>query len=149
MNYRPGIGAMILNNQNQVFVAKRMDITSGLQMPQGGINLGEDLEVSLYRELEEEIGTSSFLIISKLDFPLYYDFPYKLGLQIYKGEYIGQKIHWFLLKFNGDDSDIDLQKHYQEFSAWQWSNIESLVDNVVDFKKIMYQTVVNQFKKFI
>lgn len=149
MKYRPGIGAMILNGENKVFVARRMDIASGLQMPQGGIDIGEDLEVSLYRELEEEIGTANFSILNVLNFPLYYDFPYSLGLKIYKGEYIGQKIYWFLLKFNGVDSEIDLQKHYQEFSDWQWADIQSLVDNVVDFKKTMYQTVVDQFKKLI
>ena len=88
MKYRPGIGAMILNGENKVFVARRMDIASGLQMPQGGIDIGEDLEVSLYRELEEEIGTANFSILNVLNFPLYYDFPYSLGLKIYKGEYI-------------------------------------------------------------
>ena len=149
MKYRPGIGAMILNSENKVFVARRMDIESGLQMPQGGIDFGENLEMSLYRELEEEIGTGNFSILSRLNFPLYYDFPYYLGLKIYKGEYIGQKIYWFLLRFNGLDSDIDLQKHHQEFSEWEWVNIQSLVDNVVDFKKTMYQTVSQEFLKLI
>jgi putative (di)nucleoside polyphosphate hydrolase len=145
MRYRPGIGAMILNNENKVFVARRMDIASGLQMPQGGIDIGEKFETSLYRELDEEIGTANFSVISKLSFPLYYDFPYNLGLKIYKGAYIGQKIYWFLLRFHGIDSDINLEKHYQEFSEWQWTNVKSLVDNVVDFKKAMYQTVSEQF----
>lgn len=149
MNYRPGIGAMILNSENKVFVARRMDISSGLQMPQGGIDLGEKLEVSLYRELEEEIGTDKFSIISSLKFPLYYDFPHHLGLKIYRGGYLGQKINWFLLRFNGVDSDIDLQKHHQEFSEWQWAEIQSLVDNVVDFKKTMYQIVSQEFSKLI
>jgi len=149
MNYRPGVGAMILNNENKVFVARRMDISSGLQMPQGGTDSHERLETSLYRELYEEIGVANFSIINKLAFPLYYDFPYTLGLKIHKGAYVGQKIHWFLLRFDGVDSDINLEMHYQEFSEWQWTDIDSLVDNVVDFKKTMYQTVSEQFMRFI
>ncbi len=149
MSYRPGIGAMILNSDNKVFVARRMDIGSGLQMPQGGIDVGEALESSLYRELEEEIGTRKFSIIAKLAYPLYYDFPHDLGLKIYKGEYVGQEIYWFLLRFEGLDSDIDLQSHHQEFSQWSWAEINSIVDNVVAFKKGMYQTVVGSFIPYI
>ena len=145
--YRYGVGAMILNNDKKVFVARRIDYSSGLQMPQGGTEKDEDLEASLYRELQEEIGTTQVNIIQKISHPLYYNFPYYLSEKIYKGHYIGQGIHWFLVHFKGDDKDINLYTtEEQELSDWQWSHHSKLVDNVVGFKKTMYHTVVEIFK---
>lgn len=147
--YRQGVGAMILNPQNQIFVARRMDKASGLQMPQGGTEVNEKLETTLYRELKEEIGTDTFKIVRKLDFPLYYDFPLTLANKLYNGEYLGQSIHWFVVKFEGDDKDIDLETAHREFSDWEWSDHTKLVDNVVAFKKTMYQTLVEAFKPLL
>jgi putative (di)nucleoside polyphosphate hydrolase len=144
--YRYGVGAMILNNDKKIFVARRADYSSGLQMPQGGIEQGEDLETSLYRELKEEIGTNQVNIIQKIRHPLYYNFPYYLSERIYKGQYIGQGIHWFLVHFTGDDKDINLCTEDQELSDWEWLHHSKLVDNVVGFKKTMYYTVLESFK---
>ncbi len=144
--YRRGVGAMILNNDKKIFVARRMDFSSGLQMPQGGIEKDEDFETSLYRELKEEIGTDKVNIICRNSYPLYYDFPHYLSEKIYKGEYVGQGIHWFLVKFSGDDDEINIQTEDQEFSEWEWSHHSKLVDNVVGFKKTMYHTLIDIFK---
>ena len=137
---------MILNKDKKVFVARRMDFSSGLQMPQGGIDNGETLEKTLYREMKEEIGTDAFKIIRHLDYPLLYDFPRDLAPKIHNGEYLGQSIHWFLVKFEGNDDDINIETEHKEFNNWQWSDQKDLVDNVVSFKKTMYQTVVDSFK---
>jgi putative (di)nucleoside polyphosphate hydrolase len=146
--YRDGVGAMIVNKHNQVFVAKRVTIASGFQMPQGGLESNEDPEVCLYRELNEEIGTTKFSIIHHLPYFLHYNFPYELHLQIYNGEYIGQRIQWFLLRFEGEDTDINLDNPNQEFSEWFWTDYKVLVENVVGFKKTMYQTVVSEFSNY-
>lgn len=146
--YRHGVGAMILNHDNQVFVAKRMDMASGLQMPQGGLEKNENLSTALYRELEEEIGTKKFKILQQLPFSLYYDFPSYLAHEIYRGEYIGQKIDWFLMKFEGTDADINLNTKHREFAEWRWSDHTNLVNDVVYFKKTMYQIVKASFKSF-
>jgi putative (di)nucleoside polyphosphate hydrolase len=146
--YRKGIGAMILNQDKKVFVAKRMDFSSGLQMPQGGIDDGETFEKTLYREMKEEIGTDALQIIRGLNYPLFYDFPKELAPKIHKGEYLGQEIYWFLVKFEGHDNDINLETEHKEFNNWQWSDHSDLVCNVVSFKKTMYQTVVDSFRAF-
>ncbi len=143
--HRNGIGAMIFNSDKKIFVAKRVNLLSGLQMPQGGIDSGESLEEALYRELEEEIGTTKFVISHVLPFTVSYDFPYDLGMKIYKGEYVGQKLKWFLLRFDGQDSDIVIQTTHPEFAEWQWINIDEIVDNTVFFKKTMYKIVIDYF----
>lgn len=147
--YRRGIGAMILNRDKKVFVARRMDFSAGLQMPQGGIDSGETLQNTLYREMKEEIGTDAFQIIRYLDYPLYYDFPSELAPKIHNGQYLGQEINWFLVKFDGSDRDINIETEHKEFADWKWSNYNELVNNVVSFKKTMYQTVVDAFRHVI
>ena len=144
--YRRGIGAMILNRDKKVFVARRMDFSAGLQMPQGGIDDGETLERTLYREMQEEIGTNAFKIIRDLNYPLFYDFPRDLAPKIHNGEYLGQAIHWFLVEFEGNDDDINIETEHKEFNNWEWSEQKDLVENVVSFKKTMYQTVVDAFR---
>jgi putative (di)nucleoside polyphosphate hydrolase len=142
--YRPGVGAMIRKN-NQILVAKRLDGSSGMQMPQGGIESDESLEEVLFRELEEEIGTKNCTILGKIKMPLYYDFPQPLVNKIYNGKYQGQGIFWFLLDFVGHDSEINLNTSHREFLSWDWTRQEHLVDGVVAFKKTMYATVLNCF----
>lgn len=147
--YRHGIGAMIINSEQKVFVARRLDMSSGLQMPQGGIEKNEPLESALFRELKEEISTNNFQIIHKLNYELYYDFPLELQKKIYNNEFIGQKINWFLLKFNGNDNEINLQTKHPEFSEWQWLHHIQVVNNVIGFKKTMYHTVINSLQCFL
>lgn len=147
--YRRGVGAMIVNKNNQVFVARRIDTLSGFQMPQGGFETEEDAEVCLYRELKEEVGTTKFSILYRLPYFLYYDFPHALQVKIYRGDYLGQSIQWFLLRFEGEDTDIDLQGPQPEFCDWLWTDYKTLVDNVVAFKKTMYQIVTSEFAKHL
>lgn len=144
--YRYGVGAMIINSNNQVFVAQRLDVTSGFQMPQGGLDPNESLETCLFRELREEIGTDNCIIMQRIKQPLYYDFPKKINGSLYNGRYVGQAIYWFLVRFQGEDSEINIHTAHPEFSNWRWSNINTVVDNVIDFKKTIYQIVINQFK---
>jgi putative (di)nucleoside polyphosphate hydrolase len=142
--YRLGVGAMIRKN-NKILVARRLDGSSGMQMPQGGIESNESLEEVLFRELQEEIGTQNFVILEKIKLPLYYDFPAHLVNRIYNGKYKGQGIYWFLLDFLGEDSDINLNTSHREFSNWAWCEQDQLVDGVVAFKKTMYKTVLDFF----
>jgi len=142
--YRPGVGAMIRKN-NKILVAKRLDGSSGMQMPQGGIESDESLQEVLFRELQEEIGTQNCQILSRIRVPLYYDFPSSLVHKIYNGKYQGQGIYWFLLDFLGDDSEINLNTCHREFSSWAWCDKEELVNGVVAFKKTMYKTVLDFF----
>lgn len=144
--YRPCVGVMLLNRQGKVFVAKRIDtMVEAWQMPQGGIDSGEEPENAVYREMMEEIGTRNAEIIHEMDPWLTYDLPEHLIGKVWKGKYRGQKMKWYLMRYLGQDSDIDLNTHHPEFSEWQWIDMDNLVHSIVDFKRPLYAQLVDHF----
>lgn len=142
--YRLGVGLMLLNRQGLVFVGRRIGMRDGWQMPQGGIDEGEDPRTAALRELKEEVGSDAAKIIAESDTWLTYDLPPKLrGKKLWGGRYRGQKQKWFALRFLGKDSDIDLAAHgHPEFSAWKWVPVSALLDLIVPFKRELYRQVV-------
>ncbi len=148
--YRPCVGMMILNKNHQVFVAQRTDSkTQAWQMPQGGINIGETPSKAVYREMLEEIGTNNAKIILESKAWYSYDIPDFLISKLWQGSYRGQKQKWFLIQFLGEDKEININTLSPEFSAWQWVEIDELVNIIVPFKKKLYATIVAEFKPFI
>ncbi len=145
--YRRGAGAMLFNGDGKVFVGHRSD-TDGeaWQMPQGGIEKGEKPRRAALRELAEEIGTDKFVIIAKSSCWLTYDFPKELAVRIWNAKYRGQKQRWFALGFTGVDGDIDLDTRHPEFDDWKWADIETLPDQVVPFKRRVYEQLVAEFR---
>jgi len=148
--YRLGVGAMMFNAQDQVFVAKRIDTPGDAwQMPQGGIDEGEDPRATVFRELKEEIGTDNAEIIGETSDWLTYDLPKEIRKSIWKGRYRGQKQKWFALRYLGTDADIDLTAHkHPEFSEWRWTELDTIVDLIVPFKQDLYRDIVAGFQHF-
>lgn len=145
--YRPCVGIMLVNSDNQVFVAQRLDHPSNAwQMPQGGIEPGEDPKAAALRELNEEIGTNKASIIAIASKQYKYDIPAPLNKNIWQGRYRGQSQLWFLMKYEGTDEDINLDTDHPEFSAWRWVPINELLDIVVHFKREVYVSVIEEFK---
>ena len=133
---RIGVGAVLLNRNNQVFVGKRKDNPiNKWQMPQGGVDNKEKLVDALKRELYEETSVKSYKIIHELDRWLTYELPENLLGKIWRGKYRGQKQKWFILRFSGEESEINVNTKKPEFLEWKWVDIESLPDIIVDFKK--------------
>ncbi len=148
--YRMGVGMMLLNARGEVFVAKRIDMTSeAWQMPQGGIDEGEDPRTACLRELEEEIGTRDATIIAESAGWYDYDLPDHLVPIIWKGQYRGQRQKWFVLRLNGADSLIDITRgEHPEFSEWKWIPIAQLPDVIVPFKRDLYAALVAEFQSY-
>lgn len=152
--YRPCAGFMLVNHAGEVLVGERIEKrTHGTwQMPQGGIDPGEDPQTAALRELEEETGIAAGLveIIAPASQPLRYDLPPDLLGKVWKGRYRGQIQHWFLGRFLGEDSDIALDKHNPpEFRAYRWVAPERLPDLIVPFKRDVYATLVKEFLPMI
>lgn len=148
--YRPCAGIMLVNPQGRVFVAKRIDMPSDhWQMPQGGIDEGEDPRTAALRELHEEIGTDRAEILAETADWLLYDLPDDLVGKIWKGRYRGQKQKWFLMRFTGTDSDIDIATHNPEFSDWKWIPVDQVPEVIVPFKRDVYDQVVAEFAPVI
>ena len=147
---RLGVGIIVLNNENQVFVGKRKDNpTDRWQMPQGGVDQGENLEEAMKRELKEETSIQNIKIIKELDEWTEYELPdYLLG-KIWKGKYKGQRQKWFIVRFLGDDTEINLNTKHPEFIEWQWIKIENLPEVIVPFKKKVYEDLLPRIKSFI
>jgi putative (di)nucleoside polyphosphate hydrolase len=144
--YRPGVGLMLLNRTNQVFVAQRIDTrVPAWQMPQGGIDEGEPPREAVLRELEEEVGTSKAEIIAESHGWFRYDLPPDLVPRVWGGRYRGQTQKWFALRFLGEDSDIDIETEEPEFSAWKWAAHEDLPRLIVPFKLQLYRAVLAEF----
>ena len=144
--YRPGVGLMLLNRENKVFVAQRIDTAiAAWQMPQGGIDEGEDPRDAALRELEEEIGTDKAEIIAESRRWFDYDLPRDLVPKVWHGRYRGQTQKWFALRFLGEDSDIDIETEDPEFSAWKWAAHEELPGFIVPFKLQLYRAVLKEF----
>lgn len=146
--YRPAAGIMLLNGEGKVFVAKRIDTTAeAWQMPQGGLDPGEDAQTGALRELEEETGipAGKVAVIAEAAEPLLYDLPADLQKKVWGGKYRGQKQHWFLLRFLGRDDEIDLDTKHPEFNAWKWVEPEQLPVLIVPFKQQLYRDVLAAF----
>ena len=145
---RIGVGAVLLNRNNQVFVGKRKDNPiNKWQMPQGGVDNKEKLVDALKRELYEETSVKSYKIIHELDRWLTYELPENLLGKIWRGKYRGQKQKWFILRFSGEESEINVNTKKPEFSEWKWVDIESLPDIIVDFKKKVHEELLMEIKK--
>jgi len=147
---RNGVGIVVLNKKNQIFVAKRIDNPKNFwQMPQGGVDNGEDFYQAALRELEEETSIKTVKLINEIDkFTTYYLPDHLIGI-IWKGRYKGQKQKWFIVKFNGDEKEININTKKPEFLNWKWVNIENLTDEVVDFKINVYNEIKKEIKKII
>ena len=147
--YRKGVGMMVFNDKKKIFVGKRIDNQTAWQMPQGGVDNNEEYETAARRELFEETGIQSIRIIKKSKEMYTYDLPENLLGKIWKGKYMGQKQNWFLIKFLGPDSEINLNQKCPEFNQWKWVNIDELPRLIVPFKKKLYLSVIQEFSNFI
>ena len=148
---RIGVGAVVLNKDNKIFVGKRRDNPKNdkWQMPQGGVNEGEDFLSAMKRELQEETSIKSFIILKELKNWTEYELPSYLLGKIWKGKFRGQKQKWFIVRFLGDDNEINLNTSHPEFIEWKWLNIEKLPDVIVHFKKSVYKKLVPEIKSSI
>ena len=147
---RNGVGIVVLNRSNKIFVAKRIDNPKNFwQMPQGGVDEGEDFLTAAYRELEEETSIKNVELIKELEGMMTYELPkYLLGV-IWKGKYRGQKQKWFIMRFLGNDDDIDLNTPKPEFLEWKWIDLGMITEVVVDFKLHVYKELKEKIKKVI
>ncbi len=146
--YRPAAGIMLLNAHGKVWVGKRLDSRyDAWQMPQGGVDEGEDVAAAALRELQEETGIAAHLvrIEARTQHELYYDLPPELQGKLWKGKFRGQRQIWFLMRFLGRDADVNLHTHHPEFSAWQWVEPTQLPDLIVPFKRTLYEEVIAAF----
>ena len=147
---RNGVGIVVLNKDNKVFVAKRIDNPKDFwQMPQGGVDKGEDFLSAAYREREEETSIKDVELIKEIDGILSYELPDHLLGIIWKGKYKGQRQKWFLMRFLGNDNDINIKTNKPEFLEWKWIDLELLTDVVVDFKMHVYKELKEKIEKII
>ena len=147
---RHGVGIVVLNKFNKVFVAKRIDNPKNFwQMPQGGIDEGEDFFNAALRELEEQTSIKKVTLIKEVHGFLTYYLPNHLLGIIWKGKYKGQKQKWFITKFNGEETEINIKTKKPEFLEWKWINIENLSDKVVDFKLDVYRHIQKELIKIV
>lgn len=154
--YRPCAGIMLANREGQVFVGQRLDAADSpypdaWQMPQGGIDQGEDPETAALRELQEETGVVADLvqIIGRSNKEYLYDLPDELLGKIWKGKYRGQRQSWFLMRFTGQDDQIDIRTDHPEFKNWKWTDPQGLPDIIVPFKRDLYRSVLLEFEPLI
>lgn len=147
--YRPCVGIALFNKQGQVFVGERLDSKGAWQMPQGGIDPNEDVEIAAFRELKEEIGTNNATIIKIMDEKLRYDIPNDIQKRLHKIwdiPYVGQEQTWMAMRFNGEDSDINLDADsHPEFNQWQWIDLNKTMELIVPFKRDLYTKVIDAF----
>ena len=147
---RTGVGIIILNSENEVFGGKRKDNPfDKWQMPQGGADHGESLLEAMKRALFEETSIKNIKVLKEFDYWLEYELPENLIGKIWKGKYRGQKQKWFIVKFLGNYSEIDVNTKYPEFLEWKWVDMNLLPDLVVSFKKHVYKDVLTELKKYI
>ena len=147
---RKGVGEVLLNNNNQIFVAKRIDNPNDFwQMPQGGIDKGEKPLEAAYRELKEETSIRSVKLIKEINEEITYHLPNNLLGIIWKGRFKGQTQKWFIMKFVGEDKEINLNTKHPEFLEWKWINYENITDKVVEFKLHVYEKIKKELKKLI
>ena len=147
---RLGVGIVVLNRKNEVFVAKRIDNPKNFwQMPQGGVDSGENLLSAAYRELKEETGIEKVELVKEIEGKTIYELPDNLLGIIWKGKYRGQEQKWFLMKFKGKDSEINLKTHHPEFLEWKWIELDKITDVVVKFKLDVYKNIKEKVKKIL
>ena len=147
---RNGVGIVVLNSKNKVFVAKRIDNPKNFwQMPQGGKDESENYFEAAIRELKEETSITCVTLIREIDDFITYLLPKRLLGIIWKGKFKGQKQKWFIMKFNGSDEEININTAKPEFLEWKWIDIDQLNDAVVDFKKEVYQKVTREIRKVV
>ena len=147
---RSGVGIIVLNRENKVFVAKRIDNQKNFwQMPQGGVDKGEDFLTAAFRELKEETSINNVEVIKEIEGMTTYELPDHLLGIIWKGKYKGQKQKWFLMRFLGNDNEINIQTKKPEFNEWKWVDINMITDLVVDFKLEVYRELKEKILKII
>ncbi|MDA8790761.1 MAG: RNA pyrophosphohydrolase [Proteobacteria bacterium] len=147
---RSGVGIVVLNKANKVFVAKRIDNAKNFwQMPQGGVDEGEDYLTAAYRELEEETSIKNVELISELDGLITYNLPEHLLGIIWKGKYKGQSQKWFLMRYLGEDNQINIKTKKPEFLDWKWVDLKEITNLVVDFKLHVYQEVQQKVQRLL
>jgi putative (di)nucleoside polyphosphate hydrolase len=147
---RSGVGVIVLNKENKVFVAKRIDNPKNFwQMPQGGVDEGENFLSAAYRELEEETSIKNVELIKELDGTITYELPDRLLGIIWRGKYRGQKQKWFLMKFTGEEEEINIKTKNPEFLDWKWIDLDQITEIVVDFKLHVYKELKSKVKKII
>ena len=147
---RVGVGAIVLNNENKIFVGKRKDNpVDKWQMPQGGVDKNENLVTAMKRELYEETSIKNIKILKELDEWFEYELPKNLLGIIWKGKFRGQKQKWFIVKFVGKENEINLKTKHPEFIEWKWIKMDELPKVIVDFKKDVYEKLLMELKKFI
>ena len=147
---RIGVGAIVLNNKNKIFVGKRADNpVNKWQMPQGGVNKGENLINAMKRELMEETSIQNIKVLKKIDRWFKYELPKDLLGIIWKGKFRGQKQKWFIVRFIGNESEINLKTKHPEFIEWKWIEVDELINVIVDFKKGVYRKLAIEIKEFI
>ena len=147
---RDGVGIVVLNSKNKVFVAKRIDNPKNFwQMPQGGKDESENYFEAAIRELQEETSIKNVTLIKEIDDFITYLLPNHLLGIIWRGKFKGQKQKWFIMKFNGSDDEINVNTSKPEFLEWKWVEIDQLIDVVVDFKKDVYKKVTSEIKKVV
>jgi len=154
--YRPCVGIMLVNNAGKVFVAQRKDNKDSQwrntwQMPQGGVDEGEDIRSAALRELEEEtsVPVEKVTIITQSNKEHFYDLPDELIGKLWKGKWRGQRQFWFLMRFLGHDNDINIDTEIPEFDDWKWCDINELADNIVLFKRDIYAALTDEFSALI
>ena len=147
---RTGVGIAVLNSKNKVFVGKRKDNPfDKWQMPQGGVNSDEPLLFAMKRELEEETNIINIEVLKEFDQWLEYELPENLIGKIWKGKYRGQKQKWFVVRFTGEESEINKNTLNPEFIEWKWIDMNLLPDLIVNFKKHVYKDVLEELKRII
>ncbi|NOC46895.1 MULTISPECIES: RNA pyrophosphohydrolase [unclassified Ruegeria] len=150
--YRPCVGLMLMNDQGQIFVGQRNDRhANAWQMPQGGVDKGEDPRDAALRELLEETGVTANLveIIAETEGWLPYDLPHDIVPKIWKGRFRGQEQKWFLMRYLGTDDQIDIATHHPEFTCWKWQEPDRLIAEIVPFKRDVYERVVEAFSDYL
>lgn len=147
---RIGVGAIVLNKVNKVFVGKRKDNpVNKWQMPQGGVDENEDYLTAMKRELWEETSIKNIQVLKELDELLEYELPkYLLGI-IWKGKFRGQKQKWFITRFTGNENEININTEHPEFIEWKWIEMDKIPNVIVDFKKNVYKKILVELKKFL
>ena len=144
---RPCVGVVLARPDGRIFTGERIDTPGAWQMPQGGIDKGETPDSAALRELEEETGVSQALVSVEAELPdwIEYQLPDHLIGKVWGGKYRGQTQRWFLLRYKGADTDIDLARHHREFARWRWATSHEVLDDIVPFKRDVYKAVIEGF----